>query len=228
MNFVANLDTSRFDLQLACLKRRGEFLSEIEARQIPLEEYRVDRLYGAKALKQQLRFARHLRRNRTQVVHTYGFYPNVFAIAAARLAGTPVVVASIRDNGVHLTPFQKRAQRLVCRMADIILVNAEAIQRTLILEGYQPDKIRVIRNGVALSAFGGKPNGTRLRQELGVPPSAPVVMMLSRLDQFKGIGDFLEAAAMVAARVPEVRFVVVGDGPAMRQAAGTARVRVLA
>ena len=102
-----------------------------------------------KALKQQLRFARHLRRNRTQIVHTYGFYPNVFAIAAARLAGTPVVVASIRDNGVHLTPLQKRAQRLVCRMADIILVNAEAIQRTLILEGYQPDKISVIRNGVA-------------------------------------------------------------------------------
>jgi glycosyltransferase involved in cell wall biosynthesis len=170
MNFVANLDTSRFDLRLACLKRRGEFLSEIEARQIPLEEYRVDRLYGAKALKQQLRFARHLRQNRTQVVHTYGFYANVFAIPAARLAGTPVIVASIRDNGVHLTPLQKRVQRLVCRMADIILVNADAIQRTLILEGYQPDKIRVIRNGVARSAFGGKRDGARLRQELGLPP----------------------------------------------------------
>ena len=130
MNFVANLDTSRFDLQLACLKRSGEFLSEIEARQIPLDG--VPASTGSMArrrCKQQLRFARHLRQNRTQIVHTYGFYANVFAIAAARLAGTPVVVASIRDNGVHLTPLQKRAQRLVCRMADVILVNAEAIQR---------------------------------------------------------------------------------------------------
>src|SRR5688572_18117543 len=95
MNFVTNLDYGRFELQLACLKRVGEFLQTIEARQIPLTEYRIDCLYGPRALQQQWRFARYLRQSRMQIVHTYGFYPNLFAIAAARLAGTPLVVASI-------------------------------------------------------------------------------------------------------------------------------------
>ena len=63
-------------MHLACLKRVGEFLKDIEARRIPLAEYRIDRLYGRRALRQQLRFARDLRANRTQIVHTYGFYPN--------------------------------------------------------------------------------------------------------------------------------------------------------
>ena len=45
-------------------------------------------------------------------VHAYSFYGNVFGILPARLAATPVVIASIRDRGAYLTPMQKRVQRL--------------------------------------------------------------------------------------------------------------------
>ena len=212
MNFVAHLDPSRFDLRLGCLKRVGEFLGEIEARQIPLAEYRIDRLYGSRALAQQLRFARDLRASRTQIVHTYGFYPNMFAVAAARMAGTPVVIASIRDTGVYLRPWQKRAQRLMCRLADMVLVNADAIRRSLVEEGYSPQRIQVIRNGVAPSAFVARSSGHGVREELGVPAGAPIVAMLSRLNGLKGVDDFLHAAARVAARVPDARFLLIGDG----------------
>jgi L-malate glycosyltransferase len=216
MNFVSHLDSARFELHLACLKRVGEFLAEIEARDIPVTEYRVERLYGARALGQQLRFARDLRASRTQIVHTYGFYPNVFAVPAARLAGTPVVIASIRDTGVYLSPWQKLAQKASCRMADIILVNAEAIKRALIGDGYAPDRIHVIRNGVELANFERRPAATGLRQELGIPVDAPIVGMLSRLNAMKGVDDFLHAAANVAVRVPGVRFLLIGDGVVVR------------
>jgi glycosyltransferase involved in cell wall biosynthesis len=212
MNFVSHLDTSRFELQLACLKRAGEFLQHIEAQRIPVAEYRIDRLYGGHTLMQQARFARDLRANRTQIVHTYGFYPNLFGLAAARLARAPVIVASIRDTCTSLSPWQKRAQRLSCGLADVILVNAEAIKRALVDDGYGPRRIRVIRNGVALSAFSPRPAGTRLRAELGIPSAAPIVAMLSRLNGLKGVGDFLHAAAIVAARVPDARFLLIGGG----------------
>lgn len=217
MNFVSHLDASRFELQLACLKRVGEFLCQIEALRIPIAEYRIDRLYGPHTLAQQWRFARDLRASRMQIVHTYGFYPNVFAVAAARLAGTPVVIASIRDTGMALTPLQKRAQRLTCRLADLVLVNADAIRRTLVQEGYPADRIHVIRNGVAREAFAPRTLGARLRADLGLPLDAPIVGMLSRLDEKKGVYDFLEAAARVAARVPDARFLVIGDGVVVRR-----------
>jgi glycosyltransferase involved in cell wall biosynthesis len=70
----------------------------------------------------------------------------------------------------------------------------------------------VIRNGVSPSAFVRRSSGRRIREEIGVAPEAPIVAMLSRLNGLKGVDDFLHAAARVAARVPDTRFLVIGDG----------------
>jgi len=218
LNLAKELDPSRFELHLGCLKRWGEFLNEIEARKIPLAEYRITSLYRPRTFRQQLRFAGDLRRNRIQIVHSYNFHANVFAIPAARLAGTPIVVASIRDTGTHLTPMQRRAQKFSCRLADRIVVNAEAVRQSLISDGYDPAKFTVIRNGVDLARFEQR-HHPRLRRELGLPARAPVIAVLARLNRLKGVEYFLEAAAIVAARFPEARFLIVGDAAVVRDGA---------
>jgi glycosyltransferase involved in cell wall biosynthesis len=204
------LDHSRFDLEFACHRRSGEFLAQIEARGLAVSEYSVTRLYGPHALAQQLRFARHLRRRRIQIMHSYNFYPNVFAIPAARMARTPVVLASIRDTGAHLTSRQRRVHRLWCRLADHVLVNAEAVREWLTAEGYDPSRISVIRNGLDLSRFTPGGDASSLRRELGLPDGVPLIAMLSRLSRLKGVEDFLDAAATVAARFKEARFLIIG------------------
>jgi len=129
------------------------------------------------------------------------------------------VVASIRDTGVYQTPMQKRVQRLACRMADCIVVNAEAVRQWLIGEGYRPGKIVVIRNGVDLRKFDSEGDGRRMRQEIGVSHGAPIVAVVSRLHELKGLDDFLEAAALLAARHREVRFLIVGGRLALKDGA---------
>lgn len=212
MNLAKMLDRSRFELRFGCLKRWGHFLDEIDQHQIPLSEYSIDSLYNAGTVRQQLRLAGDLRRQRTQIVHSYNFYANVFAIPAAKLAGVPVTIASIRDAGIYLTLAQKRVQRFVVGFADCILVNAESIRQWLVEQKCNPEKIRVIRNGIDLSRFTLKKNDTALHQELGLPADAPLVMMLSRLNPQKGVEYFLEAAAVVARHCPAAHFVIVGDG----------------
>lgn len=216
VNVGRAIDRSGFDLHLACFKRWGHFLGEIEDRQVPIWEYRIDSLRNRRTLREQWRFARDLRRHRIQIVHTYNFYPNVFALPAARLARAPLVLASIRDTGVYQTPMQKRAQRLVCRLAHGIVVNAEAVRRWLVEEGYRRDKIVVIRNGIDLSRFETPGDGPRLRRELGLPQKAPIVAVVSRLHELKGLDYFLQAAAAVAGRRPDVRFLIVGDRYGLR------------
>jgi L-malate glycosyltransferase len=211
VNLGRALDRSRFDLHLACLRRWGHFLDEVEACRFPIWEYRINSLHSRETLREQWRFIRDLRRHRIQIVHTYNFYPNVFALPAAWLARAPRVIASIRDTGVYQTPMQKRVQRLACRLADCIVVNAEAVRRWLIDEGFSPRKIVVIRNGVDLARFEKRGDGRRLREELGVPPAAPIVAIVSRLHEKKGLDDFLEAAARIAVRHPQTRFLIVGD-----------------
>jgi L-malate glycosyltransferase len=212
MNLAQGLPSSRFELHFACLKRSGELLKEIEAIWRPLVEYPINCLYNHNALIEQLKFAKYIKRNRIHIVQTYGFYPNVFAIPAARLAGTPIIVASIRDTVDFLTPMQRRVQKFICRLADRIVVNAEAIRQRLIADGYPQDQVTVIPNGIHLSRFARNGGSSRLRNELGLPPHAPLVAVLARLNRMKGVEYFLEAATIVCRRFPEARFLIVGEG----------------
>src|SRR5687768_7570298 len=77
-NLVQGLDPAVFELHLACLKRVGAFLEEIETRGIPVHEFNINSLHNLKTLREQVRFGAFLRRNGTQIVHSYGFYSNVF------------------------------------------------------------------------------------------------------------------------------------------------------
>ena len=210
-NLVRRLDVSRFDLRMGCLKRYGYFLNEIERRRIPISEFRLTSLRNFGTLRQEFRLAGELRRNRTQVLHSYNFYANVFGIPAARAAGVPVVIASVRDLGVYLTPTQQRVQHMVLRFADRVLVNAEAIRDWLVANGLPAEKVGVIHNGIDTDGFAVRGRAPGLRRELGLPAGAPLVVMVSRLNRQKGIEDFIEAAAEVGRRCPEACFLVVGE-----------------
>ncbi len=209
MTLARSLDAGRFDLRFACLRRWGPFVAELSDRNIPLVEYRVATFRSLNALVQQARLAKYIRQHAVQIVHTYSFYGNVFAVPPGRLAA-PVVVASIRDRGPYLTDMQKRVQRHVCRFADCVLVNAEAVKTWLVGDGYDPSQIVVIPNGVDLARF-TPTDGAAVRRSLGVPGNTRLVAVVSRLSHLKGIEDFLEAAAIVAAARDDVRFVIVGE-----------------
>jgi glycosyltransferase involved in cell wall biosynthesis len=211
-NLALGIDSSHFDMHLACLRHSGELLAELETLGVPRPEFPIGHIYSLKTLWQGIRLARYLRTNLIQIVHSYGFYPNIFTVPFARLAGASIVVASIRDTGDLLTPLQRRLQKMVCRLADCVLVNAEAIRQSLLEQGYDPGNIVVIRNGIALSKYARKERCAVLRRELGLPLSARLVAVFSRLNRMKGVEFFLDAAMVVAERFPDVYFLVVGDG----------------
>jgi glycosyltransferase involved in cell wall biosynthesis len=212
------LDPERFDLRFACLRRHGPFLEQITARGLEATEYPLRSFFSAGYPWQVWRLARDLSRARAQVVQGYGFYGNVLAVPAARAAGAPVVIASIRDQGVYLTAAQKKVQREICRMADCVLANADSVRDWLVGEGYNPNRIVVIPNGIDLSLYADRVHGAResgldLRREYGLAPDSPVVAAVARLNPSKGLEHLLDAAASVVARHPGARFLFVGGGP---------------
>src|SRR5690349_28377 len=112
------LHESGLDMHAAVMKRKGPFVDDIEALGIPLDEYNTPSLHSLETLRQQWRLSRDIRSRNIDVVHAYGFYGNVFAIPAAKLAGRPVTVAAVRDTGVYLTPWMRRFQKAACHVAD--------------------------------------------------------------------------------------------------------------
>jgi L-malate glycosyltransferase len=210
MMLARRLDTARFDVEFACLRRWGPFVQEITERRIPLSEYKVTSFRNVSALTQQAKLARHIARRQVQIVHAYNFYGNVFAIPPARFAA-PVVIASIRDCAPYLTPMQKRVQRYVCQLADCVLVNAVAVRDWLVNDGYDESKIVVIRNGVDLTQFTGSTDSERVRRELQLTRGTPLVVVVSRLARLKGLEHLITAAAILKARNQEAQFLIVGE-----------------
>jgi glycosyltransferase involved in cell wall biosynthesis len=216
VNLGLSLNRDRFDLGFACMKRQGHFLGEVVDHGIPVNEYPIRRFASARCVSQQWRFAREIVANHVQIVHSYNFYGNVFAVPAARLAAAPVVIASIRDQGAYLTSRQKMVQRHVCRLADCVLVNATAIRDWLVDDGYNARKIVVIRNGINLASFHTPHAGVGLRRQVGLPEGVPVAASVSRLSRSKGIEHFLDAAALVSQRHPDLHVLIVGEGVTTR------------
>jgi glycosyltransferase involved in cell wall biosynthesis len=211
-NVALGLDAARFELHLACLRNIGELKQELEGLRVPRPVFNIGRLYSFRTFSEAIRLARYIRKNAIQVVHTYGLYPNIFAVPVARLAGAHIVIASIRDCGDILKPWQRWLQRLVCRLADCVLVNAEAIREALIGQGSRANNIAVIRNGIAQPQTTSPEKSSSVREELGLSPAVTLTMVFSRLNPMKGVEYFLDAASIVAAKLPETRFLVVGDG----------------
>jgi glycosyltransferase involved in cell wall biosynthesis len=204
---ACGLDRSRWDLHVCCVRAEGPLRARLEAAglqpwSVGPRSFRSPALAGA-----ILRLARHLRRHTVRLVHCFDFYSNILGVSAARLARTPVVIASQRDMGNLRSRAQQAIHSLALELATHVLVNSDAIAARLAgTRAARRGRLVVIHNGVDLARFAPVTNGSSGR--------APVtVATLANLRPEKGLRQLVEAAAVVAQKAPRARFVIWGDGP---------------
>jgi glycosyltransferase involved in cell wall biosynthesis len=213
VHITRELDRSRFDVRVGCLRREGQLLKDIEALNCPISEYNIKSLYRPATLRRQIQLAADIRRDGIQLLHTYGFYPNLFAIPAARLSGKCAIVASVRDTGVFATQrmLKGKALKTVCQLADCVLANSNAVRDWLVETGVRAERIQIIPNGVVIPAPRGASDEGPIRKELRIPLETPIISVISRLIKSKGLDIFLEASRRVVDRHPDIRFLIVGE-----------------
>jgi glycosyltransferase involved in cell wall biosynthesis len=104
---------------------------------------------------------------------------------------------------------------LTAQLADrVIAVSEEVREYSIAHTRIAPDKVCTIVNGVQVERFSSdNPQDGLLRQELGIPPHAPLIGIVGRLIPVKDHEVFLQAAASICQELPEARFLIVGDGP---------------
>ena len=208
--YAANgLDRSRFSVDIACLRNIGPLLNSLNP-DMAVYTYPVYRnSYSYRSIFSQLRLMKDVRKLRFDIVHTYGWYPNVFAIPASRLARWPVIVASIRDAGAYMTPAKVQALKFVCRLANCVLANSTAGRDWLVSQGVREQKIELIRNGIIVPPRLER-GASRMRSEFGIPDGIPVCACIGRLVSGKGIDFYLKAARVLRDRGRDVRFLMIG------------------
>ena len=159
------------------------------------------------------RFVRLLRRTRPHIVQTWMYHADLLGLLARPIAGARVAwnIRSGRDSGIR--SWIGRRGAALSRWPDAVVVNSEAGRRLHTEYGYRPRHWRRIGNGFDLDVFRPSPaDRAAVRRELGLAADTPLVGLIARWDPLKGHRTFLAAAARLAVRMPDVRFLLAGDG----------------
>jgi glycosyltransferase involved in cell wall biosynthesis len=224
LDLLAGLDRHRFEPLAICFAS-GPLVSALSELDVPVTVMQVNRslldlsfrgrrrsmaasaLLALQTAAPVIRLAKLMSRQRIALVHTNGIKAQLIAGAAARLSGRPVIwhLRDILGRGRQ----EQLMLRVGGRCADVIVANSEATRRAV------EDRVRcgtvTVHNGVDIDRFRPDVDGAAIRRELGVPDDVPLVGMVGMLAPWKGQDVFLRAACRISERVPEARFVIVGD-----------------
>jgi len=168
-----------------------------------------------------IRFLRALRRWQPDLVYAFTGPPSLVALCARLRRHRPAIVWGVRSSNVDMSRYDSLApwiRRAECRLsgwADGIIANSHAGREQALLDGFANTRIEVIGNGIDTSLFKpARTEGAALRSRLGIPPDAPVIGTIARLDPMKGYEVLLDAAALLHSRLPQVHWVLGGGGEA--------------
>jgi glycosyltransferase involved in cell wall biosynthesis len=135
---------------------------------------------------------------RPDIIHANSFYAGV--------ASVMVAVATRRKLIVHARDManSKFLSKLCGRSSNKIIAVSHVVKNSLVDNGINPEKIRVVYNGI-------EPSSYRTTEPV---PRSKFPFVFANVGQFvpwKNQINFLKAAALVSRRLPEARFMLVGD-----------------
>ena len=183
------------------------------------QRYTFSGKYGANIMEEVARYAvvaaevAQQLEGQFDVIHAHDWLTYFAGIAAKRVSGKPLVVH------MHATSFDRSSsdnidtrvyeiERAGMAAADMVIAVSN-LTRNIVISKYniEPEKVVAVHNAVQFAE-----NDNPLPKR-GVEDK--IVTFLGRITFQKGPDYFLEAAAKVLQRVPNVRFVMAGSGDMM-------------
>ena len=162
------------------------------------------------------RMWREIRRERPDIVHTHLFKSDFHGRLAARLANVPVVISTLHNcHRWAKNPVLGSTYGITARSADHIIAVSEEVREHAIRYAHIPSqKVETIDNAILIERFLDiRELGLSIRQEFNIPVNVPLVGIIARLSKQKDHANFLQAAVHILQKVPQTRFLIVGEGP---------------
>jgi glycosyltransferase involved in cell wall biosynthesis len=142
-------------------------------------------------------------------------YPDgLAAVLLGKILGVPVTV-SARGTDINLYPSFRLIRPMIrwtLSQADRVIAVSGALKEVMVRLGVDPDKIRVIPNGVNAELF-HLMDRDEAKRKLNLPPEVPLLVSVGALIRPKGHLTLIRAFARIAPRHPELKLYILGEGP---------------
>ncbi|MCA9049259.1 MAG: glycosyltransferase [Planctomycetaceae bacterium] len=206
----------QFRFVFACLDEVGTLGRQLQEDGFPVHVLQRDSGIDVGCAR---RLAQVVRMEHVDVIHAHQYTPFFYGVTSRLcLHRTPVLFT---EHGRFFPDYPRRKRMVVNRWLtgrrDRFVAVGQAVRQALIdNEGLPAERINVIYNGIPLAAFAAAKQTEdvgAVREELGFGANDFVVVIVARLDQIKDHSTALRAVARAAEQVPEIRLLIVGDGP---------------
>ncbi|MDD3311590.1 glycosyltransferase family 4 protein [Pseudodesulfovibrio sp.] len=170
--------------------------------------------YGENLMAEIVRYglvAAHLANSeKFDVIHSHDWMTAPAGMEAKRVSGKPLVVHAhaleFDRSGEHVNQQVYEIERAGFEAADRIIAVSHFTKDTIVRRyGIAPDKVTVVHNAVSKERRIGQ-------MRIQKPFKEKLVLFLGRITFQKGPDYFVEAAAKVLERNPNVRFAMAGSG----------------
>lgn len=167
-----------------------------------------------------VRLALILRRLRPATIYSFLDLPNILAALLRPIVGRPRLVWSIRAAGMEMRHYDwlsrliPRLEAGLSRIADVVVANSHAGSAWAVSRGFPTARMAIVENGIDTVRFQPDAVGrAEIRDKWKVGANQRLIGLVARLDAMKDHRNFLQACALLATRLHDLRFVCVGGGP---------------
>lgn len=213
---LKNYNREKFQPFVCSLSDKGEIGKEIE--KIGIKVFALNKLKHTFDFSIVKDICNIIKREKIQIVRTHQYHANFYGRIAAKKSKVPCIVASVhnvytRDKKLH----RRIINRFLAKFTDKIIAVSEEVKRDILKYDKIPeDKVQVIYNGVDLNAFNQSFDKKQIKKKLGInPDDVPVIGTVGRLTEQKGHIYLLQAILKLKNKFPDIKVLIVGDGPLM-------------
>jgi glycosyltransferase involved in cell wall biosynthesis len=157
------------------------------------------------------RLSRVLRRLRPEIVHAHDPHAVAMASLALSFAGTEVAAPLIASRRVDFHLKGNSLSRWKYRQVSCFIAASEAIRRMLVTDGVPEDRTVTVHEGIDVDHVAAAAR-VDLHGAFWLPHGAPIVGNVAALVPHKGQRHLIDAARLVVQELPDVRFVILGEG----------------
>lgn len=219
---LPKLKSRGWDVRLAVLKDGGEFSSEINNSNIPINvlpsglRLTIPKIRGVITLiSQTISMAKLLNREKPDIFHC--FLPTCCEIGgiAKYFSGGGKIIMSRRSQASRpqLFPGEKSLERWALRKANAVIGHSSKVMQELIYDGVSDSNLYLNRNGIDLNSFDkGFEGREKVRHHEGWKKDETIFIMVANLIPYKGHIDLVNAFSLLKQRSEPWRLVLIGTG----------------
>jgi len=157
---------------------------------------------------------RKVRKASNPVLQSHDTRADLVALIVARLTGTPLVIS---NHAWHPAEFKRKVleaiRARVMRWSDLVISVSQNTHRETLDRGVPAHKCMHVYSGIDLEPYSNPPSRAEARAMLGLDEDVFVVGNIARLWPEKEQASLIDAAGLLADKYPQIRFLIVGDGP---------------